>query len=97
MMLNFAFLQFYKKIYIFKVFVLIEFTGQDPPEVTFKGNEYLTYNLFEKSGEPILSIRDEVSLFFRTNRPEGLLFYTGTEKGPFRKIVPSFVTLFFLI
>jgi len=53
------------------------FPAQDPSEVTFKGNEYLMYNLFEKSGEPILSIRDEVSLFFRTNRPEGLLFYTG--------------------
>ena len=33
--------------------------------------------MFEKSGEPILSLRDEVKLFFRTNRPEGLLFYTG--------------------
>ena len=67
------------KAYIY-LFALIDFLGQEPPEVTFKGNEYLTYNLFEKSGEPILSIRDEVSLFFRTNRPEGLLFYTGTKK-----------------
>ncbi len=62
---------FSKKIFFFF------FPAQDPSEVTFKGNEYLMYNLFEKSGEPILSIRDEVSLFFRTNRPEGLLFYTG--------------------
>ena len=52
-------------------------SAQDPSEVTLKGNEYLSYNLFEKSGEAILSIQDEVSLFFRTNRPEGLLFYTG--------------------
>jgi len=35
------------------------------------------YNLFEKSGEPILSLKDEISLYFRTNRPEGLIFYTG--------------------
>jgi hypothetical protein len=57
--------------------IFLPVAAQDPSEVTFKGNEYLTYNLFEKSGEPILSIRDEVTLFFRTNRPEGLLFYTG--------------------
>ena len=66
-----------KQILAAKLFSFQIVSAQEPSEVTLKGNEYLSYNLFEKSGEAILSIQDEVSLFFRTNRPEGLLFYTG--------------------
>ena len=67
-----------KQILAAKLFSFQIVSAQEPSEVTLKGNEYLSYNLFEKSGEPILSKHDEVSLYFRTNRPEGLLFYTGT-------------------
>ena len=53
------------------------FLGKEPPEVTFTGSEFLTYDLVQLGGEPILSTRDEISMYFRTNRDDGLLFYTG--------------------
>ncbi len=53
------------------------FPESEPPEATFKGNEYLTYDLIQMGGEPIVSKQDEISLHFRTNRADGLLFYTG--------------------
>ena len=56
------------------------FIGKEPPEATFTGNEFLTYDLAKLGGEPILSTRDEISLYFRTNRGDGLLFYTGNIK-----------------
>ena len=37
----------------------------------------MTYDLVQLGGEPILSTRDEISMYFRTNRDDGLLFYTG--------------------
>ena len=57
--------------------IFFYFSDRELNEATFRGTEYLMYNLFEKSGEPILSLKDEISLYFRTNRPEGLLFYSG--------------------
>ena len=42
------------------------------------GDEYLAYDLVQLGREPILSTQDEISLHFRTNRPDGLLFHTGT-------------------
>ena len=52
-------------------------SGKEPPEATFTGNEFLSYDLGKLGGEPILSRQDEISLYFRTNRDDGLLFYTG--------------------
>ena len=48
-----------------------------PPEATLRGTEYITYDLQQKSLEPILSINDEISLYFKTRKSSGLLFYTG--------------------
>ena len=53
--------------------------GKEPEEATFTGNEFLTYDLVKLGGEPILSTKDEISLYFRTNRDDGLLFFTGDE------------------
>ena len=52
-------------------------TGKIPPEATFKGNDYLSYDLVRLGGEPIVSTKDSIALDFKTNRPDGLLFYTG--------------------
>lgn len=53
----------------------------DKPQlaVTFFGQEYLTYNLAQSGIDPILSMRDHISLVFKTRRSSGLLFFTGQE------------------
>ena len=53
------------------------FPVNPPPEATLRGTEYITYDLQQKSLEPILSINDEISLYFKTRKSSGLLFYTG--------------------
>ena len=53
------------------------FPESPPPEATFRGTEYITYDLQLRSLEPILSINDELSLYFKTRKSSGLLFYTG--------------------
>ena len=53
------------------------FAVNPPPEATLRGTEYITYDLQQKSLEPILSINDEISLYFKTRKSSGLLFYTG--------------------
>ena len=63
-----------------------------PPEATFRGTEYITYDLQQRSLEPILSINDELSLYFKTRKSSGLLFYTGK-----KKIFSIFSKDFFLI
>lgn len=52
-------------------------TENPPPEATFRGTEYITYDLQQRSLEPILSTNDEISLYFKTRKSSGLLFYTG--------------------
>ena len=58
--------------------LLISFTGKDPPEATFTGDEYLTYDVKAMGKQPILSTLDEISLHFKTTKADGLLFHTGT-------------------
>ena len=53
------------------------FVDNPPIEATFRGTEYVTYDLSQKSLEPILSINDQISLYFKTRKSSGLLFYTG--------------------
>lgn len=48
-----------------------------PSEATFRGVEYLYYDLSRTGGEPIVSTQDSVSLYFKTRHPSGLLFHTG--------------------
>ncbi|BES99010.1 Laminin G domain [Nesidiocoris tenuis] len=48
-----------------------------PSEATFRGVEYLYYDLSRTGGEPIVSTQDSISLFFKTRHPSGLLFHTG--------------------
>lgn len=55
-------------------------TDKAPSEATFKGTEFLSYDLGQTGGEPIVSAQDAISLYFRTRQPNGLLFYTGEYK-----------------
>lgn len=48
-----------------------------PSEATFRGTEFLSYDLGQTGGEPIVSAQDSISLYFRTRQPNGLLFFTG--------------------
>lgn len=48
-----------------------------PSEATFRGTEFLSYDLGQTGGEPIVSAQDAISLYFRTRQPNGLLFFTG--------------------
>ncbi|GAB0092873.1 neurexin-1 [Sergentomyia squamirostris] len=48
-----------------------------PSEATFRGTEFLSYDLGQTGGEPIVSAQDAISLYFRTRQSNGLLFYTG--------------------
>ncbi|CAH0689956.1 unnamed protein product [Spodoptera exigua] len=56
-------------------------SGSDkaPSEATFRGAEFLSYDLTQTGGEPIVSTQDAISLYFKTRQPNGLLFYTGHE------------------
>ena len=53
------------------------FSDKAPSEATFRGSEYLSYDLSRTGGEPIVSAQDSISLNFKTRQPNGLLFYTG--------------------
>ncbi|KAF9419959.1 hypothetical protein HW555_003671 [Spodoptera exigua] len=55
------------------------FTDKAPSEATFRGAEFLSYDLTQTGGEPIVSTQDAISLYFKTRQPNGLLFYTGHE------------------
>ena len=61
--------------------IILSLAALDPPEATFSGSEFLSYNLSSMSGRamPIISTQDEISLHFRTSHPDGLLFHTGKE------------------
>uniref|UniRef100_A0A8W7PL74 EGF-like domain-containing protein n=1 Tax=Anopheles coluzzii TaxID=1518534 RepID=A0A8W7PL74_ANOCL len=48
-----------------------------PSEATFRGTEFLSYDLGQTGGEPIVSAQDAITLYFRTRQPNGLLFYTA--------------------
>lgn len=52
-----------------------------PSEATFRGTEFLSYDLGQTGGEPIVSAQDAITLYFRTRQPNGLLFYTGKWKA----------------
>lgn len=59
-----------------------------PSEATFRGTEFLSYDLGQTGGEPIVSGQDAISLYFRTRQPNGLLFYTGKcRRGTFQQKV----------
>ena len=73
-------LNIYFLISIDQYFFALSLLGKEPPEATFTGSEFLTYDLAQLGGEPILSTKDEISLSFRTNRDDGLLFYSGIFK-----------------
>ncbi|GBP40763.1 Neurexin-3 [Eumeta japonica] len=55
------------------------FGNKAPSEATFRGAEFLSYDLTQTGGEPIVSAQDAISLYFKTRQPNGLLFYTGHE------------------
>ncbi|CAH1365278.1 unnamed protein product [Tenebrio molitor] len=48
-----------------------------PSEAVFRGAEFLSYDLSQTGGEPIVSAQDSVTFYFKTRQPNGLLFYTG--------------------
>uniref|UniRef100_A0A6P7GSL8 Neurexin-3-like n=2 Tax=Diabrotica virgifera virgifera TaxID=50390 RepID=A0A6P7GSL8_DIAVI len=48
-----------------------------PSEAVFRGTEFLSYDLSQTGGEPIVSAQDSVIFYFKTRQPNGLLFYTG--------------------
>lgn len=58
-------------------FYILFIAEKAPSEATFRGTEFLSYDLGQTGGEPIVSTQDAISLYFRTRQPNGLLFYTG--------------------
>ena len=55
------------------------FSEKQPIEATFHGSQYLMYDLTMR-GDPIFSVKDRLSLSFKTTHSSGLLFYTGENK-----------------
>ncbi|XP_076324369.1 neurexin 1-like isoform X2 [Tachypleus tridentatus] len=51
--------------------------NKSPSEATFRGSEFLSYDLRSGGEQSIISSSDEVSIFFKTRQPNGLMFYTN--------------------
>ncbi|XP_066961792.1 neurexin 1 isoform X2 [Macrobrachium rosenbergii] len=49
-------------------------------EATFRGREYLWWDLRRIGGQPLASQHDQLSLSFKTRHPAGVLFFTGHGK-----------------
>lgn len=47
------------------------------PEASFRGRDGIKYNILELGGQPVLSSGDRVSLYFKTRKSSGLIFYNG--------------------
>lgn len=73
-------------VYTEKIYVFLFFSDDHPAEATFRGGEYIAYDLQQRGVEPILSTNDEISLYFKTRKSSGLLFYTGIDH---HQILPS--------
>lgn len=71
------------------------FTDKAPSEATFKGTEFLSYDLGQTGGEPIVSAQDAISLFFRTRQPNGLLFFTGESNIDPNSMTPASILIHF--
>ena len=46
-------------------------------EAVFRGREGVKYDLNHIGGEPIITSVDKISLYFKTRKSSGLLFYNG--------------------
>ena len=58
-------------------FTFFFFLSERVPSVaTFKGAQYLSYDITNR-GDSITSSIEEISLLFRTRQASGLIFYTG--------------------
>lgn len=57
--------------------IIIIVPDKAPSEASFRGKEFLSYDLRQTGGEPIVSAQDSVTFYFKTRQPNGLLFYTG--------------------
>lgn len=69
-----------KIISFFSLLFFYDQIDKAPSEATFRGTEFLSYDLGQTGGEPIVSAQDAISLYFRTRQPNGLLFFTGKFK-----------------
>ncbi|XP_042874196.1 neurexin-1-like isoform X2 [Penaeus japonicus] len=49
-------------------------------EATFRGREFLWWDLRRTGGQPLASQQDQLSLSFKTRHPAGVLFFTGDGK-----------------
>lgn len=58
-------------------FFFISISDKAPSEAVFRGSEFLSYDLTQTGGEPIVSAQDSVTFYFKTRGATGLLFYTG--------------------
>jgi len=56
------------------------FSEKTPTEVTLHGTQYLMYNLVRNDSDDIYqSTRDKIDLYFRTQQPNGLIFFIGKQ------------------
>lgn len=53
------------------------FTEKHLSEATFRGQEFLSYNTSRRPIEPLVSTADQVSLYFKSRQPSGLLFFSS--------------------
>ena len=54
-------------------------TSESPTsEAVLRGREGVKYDLNNIGGEPIITSVDKISLYFKTRKSTGLLFYNGT-------------------
>nr|CAD7425073.1 unnamed protein product [Timema monikensis] len=70
---------------LYVVSLVLSWNNKAPSEATFRGTEFLSYDLSRTGGEPIVSTQDAISLTFKTRQPSGLLFYTAEQLAPMKR------------
>lgn len=74
---NHTILQTSNRLNVNHCFLFISISDKAPSEAVFRGSEFLSYDLTQTGGEPIVSAQDSVTFYFKTRGSSGLLFYTG--------------------
>ena len=56
---------------------IVMFAETRSPQAMFRGRQGLKYELASMGGQPIITLQDKISFFFKTRKSSALLYYNG--------------------